>query len=208
MPTQQLTATHADIQQAATLLQQGQIVVFPTDTVYGIGVNAFDADAIERLYIAKMRPREKGIPILISDPDVLEQVLDGPIDPAIQPLIDAYWPGPLTLILPRHANLPDNISPNKGVAVRIPNSEIARNLIRQAGGALATSSANISSNDPALNAQMAFDALQGRVAAVIDGGNVQHAAASTIIDCRISPPKLVREGPVAWPQKKGEENEE
>ena len=199
MKTDLLTTSEEDIVKSALSLKQGHIVVFPTDTVYGIGVNAFDGNAIEALYGAKMRPREKGIPILISDANVLPRVMSGEVPPAIQQLIDAHWPGPLTLILPRHPDLPDNISPNDGIAIRIPDHDAARDLIRQAGGALATSSANISSTEPALNGQMAFDALQGRVAIVLEGGNVRHALSSTIIDCRYDPPKLVRPGPVEWP---------
>lgn len=198
MSALQLSTSNLDIQQAADLLKNGEIVVFPTDTVYGIGVNAFDASAIESLYDAKMRPREKGIPILISDIDVLPTVIMGTPDPCIQTLINQHWPGPLTLILLRHPNLPANISPNDGIAIRIPNNDVARALIRQAGGALATSSANISSNEPALNAQMALNALQHRVAAIIDGGVSPGGVSSTIIDCRFEPPRLIRSGPVAW----------
>lgn len=198
MPALQLSTSNSDIKQAANLLKQGEIIVFPTDTVYGIGVNAFDANAIENLYDAKMRPREKGIPILISDIDCLPNVIVGTLDPRIQILLDQHWPGPLTLILPRHPDLPANISPNDGIAIRIPNNDVARTLIRQASGALATSSANISSNEPATNAQMAFDALNERVAAVIDGGSAPHSQPSTIIDCRFDPPRLVRPGPIAW----------
>ena len=196
MPALQLSTSKADIRKSAEYLKRGEIVVFPTDTVYGIGVNAFDSDAIERLYDAKMRPREKGIPILISDIDILPNVISGTLDPKIKTLIEQHWPGPLTLILPRHPNLPTNISPNDGIAIRIPNNDIARALIRQAGGALATSSANISSSQPAVNAQMAFDALKYRVAAIIDGGTSPGGVASTIIDCRFDPPRLVRAGPV------------
>jgi L-threonylcarbamoyladenylate synthase len=182
------------IEEAAALLRQGCLVVFPTDTLYGLGVDAFNAVAISELYEAKGRPLDKGVPILLADLAALEQVARA-VPPPARTLIDRYWPGPLTLILPKHPALPENISPNENVAVRIPDHPVARAVIRAAGGAVATSSANRSGEEPARDAATALAALKGVVAAVLDGGPAQHGLSSTIVDLTCSPPAILREGP-------------
>lgn len=197
LQTELLSTSKADILVSADYLRNGEVVVFPTDTVYGIGVNAFDANAIGKLYAAKIRPLEKGIPILISDIDVLPRVTTGDLPLAAQALIEQYWPGPLTLILHKHPALPANISPNDGIAVRIPGHDILRQLIRAAGGAIATSSANLSSEAPAQTGLEAFDKMQGRVRAVVDGGQASHGLSSTILDCRGDEVSVLRAGPIS-----------
>jgi L-threonylcarbamoyladenylate synthase len=184
------------ITEAAALLRQGELVAFPTDTLYGVGCDAFNAEAIERLYAIKERPSEKGIPILLADGDDLDKVALA--IPAIAlTLIERFWPGPLTLIVPKKTSLPANLSPNEGIAVRLPAHQIARHLIREAGGAIATSSANVSGAEPARNGDEAWQALAGRVAAVVDGGPVRHGLSSTIVDCTVAPPRLIRPGPLS-----------
>lgn len=188
---------------ASALLRQGELVVFPTDTVYGVGADAFSPVALDHLYQAKQRPQAKGLPILISDIDQLERItasLSERQRMAIQTLIAAYWPGPLTLLLPRGTALPANLSPNAGVAVRLPANDIARVIIRQAGGAVATSSANMSGAAPACTAAEAYAALQGVVAAVVDGGLTPGGVPSTIVDCTGLDPQLVRAGPIPFEQ--------
>lgn len=188
---------------AGVLLRQGELVVFPTDTVYGVGADAFSAAALDRLYQAKQRPLSKGVPILISDAEQVARIA-APLPehqrPIVQTLMAAYWPGPLTLILPRSDALPANLSPNAGVAVRLPANDFARAIIRQAGGAVATSSANLSGAEPACTAAEAFAALQGVVAAVIDGGPTPGGVPSTIVDCTGAVPHLVRAGPIPFEQ--------
>ncbi len=176
------------------MLMQGQAVVMPTDTVYGVGVNAFDATAIDRLYALKERPAEKGIPILLSDQNQLVRVVQGQITARLQQLIDKFWPGALTLILPKHPLLPENISSNDGIAVRVPDHPLTRQLIAHAGGALAVSSANLSGEAAANSAESAQSMLDGRVAAIIDGGTLPNPLPSTIIDCRTENYKILREG--------------
>jgi L-threonylcarbamoyladenylate synthase len=184
------------IEEAAALLRQGYLLVFPTDTLYGLGVDAFSGEAISELYQAKGRPLDKGVPILLADLDDLARVVRD-VPPLAMTLIEHYWPGPLTLILPKHPTLPVNISPNDNVAVRIPDHPIARALIRAAGGAVATSSANRSGEEPAREAAAAMVALDGLVAAVLDGGPAQHGISSTIVDLTCSPPAVLREGPIS-----------
>lgn len=190
------TGRSAAIVEAAACLRRGLPVVFPTDTVYGVGVMPFDEAAIERLYVVKGRPAEKGIPILLSDPKYLELVA-GTIPPVAQSLIERFWPGPLTLIVPRAPDLPDIISPNDTIAVRIPNHDIARALIREAGGAVATSSANLSGREPARTGEAALAALQGLVAAVLDDGPSPGDQPSTIVDCTSMRPVVLRTGPLS-----------
>lgn len=181
---------------AADLLAAGELVVFPTDTVYGVGVVAFNGPAIERLYAVKRRALDKGIPILLADVDDLSRVSRDLPDSALR-LIERYWPGPLTIIVPRRPTLPDVISPNDTIAVRIPDNAIARALIRAAGGALATSSANLSLHPPATSGPQAMAALNGVVAAVVDGGPTPGDVSSTIVDCTGPDLRILRHGPIS-----------
>lgn len=183
------------IKETADLLRQGQIIAYPTDTLYGVGVDPFNAEAIERLYTVKERSLDKGIPILLADLSDLEKVTDQ-IPALAQQLIEQYWPGALTLIVPKKSILPANISPNQGIAVRIPAHDISRAFIRAAGGVVATTSANKSGQPPATDAAQAFQALYGLISAVLDGGPARDGMASTVLDCMSDPPQLLREGPI------------
>ena len=184
------------VTEAAEWLRRGYPVVFPTDTVYGIGVLPFDAAALDRLYALKGRPATKGIPVLLADASDLDKVA-GEISPLAQRLIGRFWPGPLTLIVPRRVGLPDAISPNENVAVRLPDHAVARALIREAGGAVATTSANISGLEPALSGAAALSALRGAVAVVLDDGPTPGDRPSTIVDCSGARPFIVRQGPLS-----------
>jgi L-threonylcarbamoyladenylate synthase len=196
METKLLNAdTPGAIEEAADLLKQGHIIAFPTDTLYGVGVDPFNSAAIEQLYQVKERVADKGIPILLADISDLEKVAQD-ISNLAQSLIEQYWPGPLTLIVPRHPRLPAMLSPNEGIAVRIPDHAISRAFIRAAGGIVATSSANHSGEQPARNAAEAYRVMNGQISAVLDGGSVQHGQGSTVLDCMSDPPQVLREGPV------------
>lgn len=183
------------IQDTAVLLQQGHLVVFPTDTVYGVGVHAWNDKAIRQLYAVKQRPLDKGIPILLADHDDLGKVAAA-IPRMAQQHIDQYWPGPLTIIVPKHPSLPPSISPNKGIALRIPDNMAARALIRAAGGALATSSANLSDQPPARSGQEALSALNNLVSVILDDGPSPGDRPSTIVSYLGPEPVVIREGPI------------
>jgi L-threonylcarbamoyladenylate synthase len=196
MSTRRLDAADpAAIAAAADLLRRGLPVVLPTDTVYGVGVLPFDAAAIDQLYALKGRPAEKGIPILLGDVADVAHVA-GIIPPAAAALMAHFWPGPLTLVVPRRPELPDNLSPDDTVAVRVPDHAVARALIRAAGGAVAATSANLSSRPPARDADEALEVLGGRVAAVLDDGPSPGGVASTVVDCTVDPPVIRRAGPL------------
>jgi L-threonylcarbamoyladenylate synthase len=194
--TRRLRASQAeDIALAAEMLRRGELVVFPTDTVYGVGTSPWSEDAIARLFAVKGRHTEKAIPILLADGADLAQVTESVPDAAAQ-LIARFWPGPLTLIVPKGGGLPANISHNNGIAVRMPDHDAARAIIRAAGGAVATTSANRSGAPAARSAAEALATFDGRVAAVVDGGAAPLAHASTIVDCRTIPHQILRQGPL------------
>lgn len=197
MQTKLLDANQAgSIELAASLLRLGQLVAFPTDTVYGVGAHYGHPEAIERLYQVKRRPLDKGIPILLAEPAMASKVARG-IPEVARVLIQRFWPGPLTLVLLKRADLSAAISPNRGVAVRVPADAIARRLIHEAGGVVATTSANLSGEPPASSALQAMDALRGLVAAVVDGGPVHLGQPSTVLDCTVDPPRILRSGPIS-----------
>ncbi len=183
------------ITQAADWLRQGHLVVFPTDTVYGVGVDAFDEAAIRKLYEAKKRPFSKGIPVLLADLSDLQRV-SLKITAVAHAAIARFWPGPLTLLLPKHPQLPAILSPNENIAVRIPDCAIARSVIRAAGGALATSSANITGQPAARTVAQAVAALGGWITAVVDNGRSPGSLPSTILDCTGNTVQIVRSGPI------------
>jgi len=184
-----------DIAQTAVYVRAGGLVVIPTDTLYGVGCNAFDETAIRRLYQVKQRPFSKAIPVLLADPEDLHKVTSF-VPPLAQSFIDQYWPGALTIVLPKRAELPPSLSPDDTIAVRIPDHEAARAVIRAAGGAMAVTSANLSGEPPAETAVQALAYLDGLVTAVLDAGRAPMGQASTVLDCTISEPVVLRQGPV------------
>jgi len=183
------------IVETAAAIKRGELVVFPTDTVYGIGTNAFNEEGILSLYAMKRRPLEKGIPILLADVADLEMVAKD-VPRAARELIASFWPGPLTLIVPKLNDLPRVISSNEGIAVRIPNNDTARSVIRTAGGAVATSSANRSGQPPAQTAEQALAQLEGDVVIVLDGGPTGQSVPSTIVDCTGKRMRILRQGAI------------
>lgn len=182
---------------ALALLRAGKPIVFPTDTVYGIGCDHKAPEAIERLYTAKQRPRHMAIPLLLaSAQDVYRVAVNVP--PILAELAEAFWPGGLTLIVERSPSLPDVLTAGKdSVAIRIPDHPLARELCRRMGGALATSSANLSGASAPTTAEQALTSLAGRVALILDGGPAPGGQASSIVDLSQRPPRLLREGPIS-----------
>ncbi|HNA88335.1 MAG TPA: L-threonylcarbamoyladenylate synthase [Anaerolineales bacterium] len=184
----------SDISQALEVLQNGGIAAFPTDTVYGLGALAFDNPAIESLYIAKDRPIEKAIPILIGDLSDLEKVgIDIP-DMALR-FAARFWPGPLTCVVSKKPTLPPAVSATATVAVRIPDHPDALNLLR-AAGPMAVTSANISGAQSPVSAQDVYEQLKGRIPLILDGGQTPGGIPSTLVDCTGKEPVILREGPL------------
>jgi L-threonylcarbamoyladenylate synthase len=182
------------IPEAAAALRRGELVVFPTDTVYGVGCDCRDAAAIERLYWAKQRPYELAIPVLVSHPRHVSQVARS-LPAAYGALTARFWPGGLTLIVPRQTSLPDILTAGGDtVAVRMPDHDVAQALIEAAGGAVAGTSANLSTRPSPCTAQEALADLERRVHLVLDGGACPQGIASSIVDLCSSPPRLLRGG--------------
>jgi len=193
MATRVLSA--AQLEEGARRLRAGQLVAFPTDTVYGLGALAFDGATALKLYVAKERPPEKAIPILIADRADLDRIaIDLP--PIAYRLIEQFWPGALTLVVPKRPTVPPEVSAGDTIAVRIPDLELTRALLRLTGP-LAVTSANRSSGPDPRTAQDVLDQLAGRIDAVIDGGVTPGGVPSTVLDCAVSEPRLLRAGALA-----------
>jgi L-threonylcarbamoyladenylate synthase len=180
---------------ALDILSGGGLVAFPTDTVYGLGAMAFDANAVSKIYMAKGRGQEKAIPILISDSDLIHRVSSGVTEYAVK-LGKKFWPGPLTIVVPRHATIPDVVSPLKTVGVRIPNLNVTRELLRLTGP-LAVTSANLSGQTSPSTAKGVNAQLNGRIPLILDGGVTPGGIPSTVVDCTGEEPVVVREGPIS-----------
>ena len=190
--TQLLAPAQLDL--AAQLLREHQLVAFPTDTIYGLGTLAFDGPTVLKLYVAKERPPEKAIPILIADIIDLNQVaIDVP--PIAYRLMEAFWPGALTLVVPKQPHIPIEVSTTNTVAVRMPDLDLARELMRFTGP-LAVTSANRSAGPNPCTAQEVLDQLEGRIDAIVDGGQTPGGVPSTVVDCTQAAPIILRDG--AW----------
>ncbi|GAB4539887.1 MAG: hypothetical protein Fur002_05740 [Anaerolineales bacterium] len=183
---------NTEIAAALKIFQNGGVVAFPTDTVYGLGALAFDDAAVRRLYEAKARPLEKSIPVLVADVERLTDVARE-IPPLAQILAAQFLPGGLTLILPKKKSLPLSVSADDTVAVRVPNHEQTRALLR-AAGALAATSANLSGQPSPASAQEAYRQLRGRIPLILDGGSTRGGTPSTLVDCTGDALKILREG--------------
>ena len=196
MKTEILSARSPDsFQKILRVLNAGGLVAFPTDTIYGLGSLAFNGEAVGSIYIAKDRPAEKAIPILISDAEAIDKVASYIPDMAIK-LAAHFWPGPLTLVVPKKQTLPPAVSSSETVGVRVPDNAIARNLLRTVGP-MAVTSANISGGKNPTTAEEVFDQLKGRIDLILDGGKTVGGVASTLVDCTQKEPVILREGPIS-----------
>jgi L-threonylcarbamoyladenylate synthase len=194
-PAELLPATTPGVvERAANLLRVGELIVFPTDTVYGIAAAVERPDAVARLYVAKGRPMDRPIPILISDFDQVSR-LSPRADPRLERLLRSYWPGGLTVVLEAAPWLPHEIVGDTGhVGLRLPDHPLALELIRAAGGALAVTSANRSGESAATNAGDAYEALAHQAALVIDDGPSPGGVNSTVIAVNGERVTILREG--------------
>jgi L-threonylcarbamoyladenylate synthase len=187
------------LRRAVEVLKAGGVVAFPTDTVYGVAVSPWDTDALARLYKAKRRQPDHPIPLLLSDADQLERVatVTRRIRRQVQQLITRFWPGGLTLVLPKTEIVPNLVSHTHTVGVRVPDLPLARALIQGAGGVLAVSSANISGQPSPITAQEVEEQLGRRIDLILDDGPSQGGVPSSVLDCTTSPPALLRRGAIA-----------
>jgi len=188
------------IRQAAKTIRSGRLVAFPTETVYGLGVNALDAKAVKKIFVAKGRPSDNPLIIHISDIADLG-ILSDHIPSTAFELIDRFWPGPLTLVLKKSKIVPKIATGGLGtVAIRMPSSKIAQALIAESGTPIAAPSANVAGRPSPTIAQHVIDDLSGKISMIIDGGPAKIGIESTVIDLSRKTPILLRPGGITLEQ--------
>jgi L-threonylcarbamoyladenylate synthase len=180
---------------AVDVLRNGGLVAFPTDTVYGLASLAFQGEFVDRLYIVKGRSHTKAIAILLPGAEALPLVAHQPSQMALI-LAQHFWPGPLTLIVPRHPDIPQAVSTLPTVGVRVPDHPVALELLRLAGP-LAVTSANLSGRPSPTTPAEVLEQLGGRIHLLIDGGRTPRGVPSTVVDCTGSQPVILRPGPLS-----------
>ncbi len=195
MKTQMLRGdSREDLAYAAGLIRRGDLVGIPTETVYGLGANGLDEIAVDRIYEAKGRPKDNPFILHIAEPEEMESICHS-IPESAWALAERYWPGPLTMILPVKDHVPKRtVAGLNTVGVRCPAHEATRTLIRLAGVPIAAPSANISGKPSTTTAEHVLHDMDGRIAAIIDGGPCAVGVESTIIDLTSEVPRLLRPG--------------
>lgn len=182
-----------DIEKAAQILKKGGVVAFPTDTVYGLGADAFNARAVQRVFEIKNRPRNLPLPILIAAVSQLN-VLANPIPEVAWFLVRRFWPGGLTLVLNKADSVPSHLSQGSTIGIRLPNHPICLALIQYAGNPIVGTSANISGQPAALTAVEVARQLGSKLDFIIDGGKCPGGRESTVVDVTREPPAILRHG--------------
>lgn len=186
----------AGLSAAAEALRAGQCVVLPTDTVYGIGADAFNNDAVARLLATKRRGPDMPVPVLVGSWMTI-QGLVREFSETAKTLVEAFWPGGLSIVVPEAPSLPWNLGDTRGtVLLRMPNQPLAIELLREVGP-MAVSSANISGNPPAVTAAGAKDQFGDAISVYLDGGEAEVGEPSTIIDISGPAPLILREGAIS-----------
>lgn len=189
--------TKENIKKAGGIIKKGGVVVFPTETVYGLGANALDKKAVAKIFKAKKRPNDNPLIIHITDKKDL-WVYGKNIPDIAKILVNEFWPGPLSLIVLRSDMIPDIVSAGlPGVAIRMPNSKISLNLIKSSGVPLAAPSANTFSKPSPTKALHVYEDLKNRVPLIIDGGQTDIGLESTILDLTQKVPMLLRPGKIS-----------
>lgn len=198
-----LTGTPADAAayaEAGALVRAGEVVAFPTETVYGLGANALNPEAVAKIFAAKGRPQDNPLIVHIADfQDIYALVAEVPA--AAKKLADAFWPGPLTVILPKSDKIPDAVSAGLAtVAVRYPAHPVAQAVIQACGVPLAAPSANRSGSPSPTNAKYVLDDMDGRIPLILDGGGSQVGVESTVVTLATEVPRVLRPGGVTVEQ--------
>jgi L-threonylcarbamoyladenylate synthase len=185
------------IRGAARVIQKGGLVAFPTETVYGLGANALDANAVEKIFQAKGRPCDNPLIVHISKTGQLKGLVPK-VSAEARMLMDKYWPGPLTLILKKSSSVPDQVTAGLGtVAVRMPSHPVAKALIEEAGVPIAAPSANLSGKPSPTTAKHVIEDMWGKVEIIIDSGAADIGVESTVLDVSKTPFVILRPGGVS-----------
>ncbi|MBI5036712.1 threonylcarbamoyl-AMP synthase [Candidatus Micrarchaeota archaeon] len=183
------------VDEAADVLAQGGIIIMPTETSYGISVDATNDEAVRKVFEVKQRPAERALPILVSDKYMIEEYAE--ISELAKHLMDAFMPGPLSLVVPMKPNcgLAKSLSA-KGVSFRIPSSDVGRAIVAELDKPITTTSANISGTDPLYTIEDVKAIFRDKVNLIIDGGDLQNRPPSTVLDLQGVEPKILRHGPI------------
>ena len=193
-------ADDASISQAAKLLQEGQIVAFPTETVYGIAASAYCGSAVNKIFEAKGRPQDNPLIVHIDTVDMLDGLVSS-VPESAKKLAAAFWPGPLTMVMPRGPKVADEVCAGLDtVGIRMPSDPVARRLITACGLPLAAPSANLSGSPSPTTAADVFADMDGRLPMILDGGSCQVGVESTVITLAGEKPMLLRPGYVTKEQ--------
>ena len=192
--------TEKELELAADILRRGGLVGIPTETVYGLGANGLDEEAVARIFAAKGRPQDN--PLILHVPEVgwLERYCRA-VPQAAYALAERFWPGPLTMVLPRGDVVPDVVTAGLDtVGVRCPGHDLCRAIIARAGVPVAAPSGNLSGKPSPTTAAHMLEDMDGRIDAIVDGGPCGVGVESTIIDLTVTPPRLLRPGGVTLEQ--------
>jgi L-threonylcarbamoyladenylate synthase len=193
-------ATRSAITRAAEILRAGGTVAFPTETVYGLGANALDAEAVKKIFAAKQRPGWDPVIVHVGERTQVNRVAAEVPESAAQ-LMEAFWPGPLTLLLPRSTAVPERVTAGlERVGVRMPAHPVAAALLREAGVPVAAPSANRFGRTSATTAEHVAEDLAGRIDAILDGGPTTHGVESTVVEARTDGCIVYRPGVVTLEQ--------
>ena len=181
------------INEAGNIIKSGGTVAFPTETVYGLGADALNGEAVKKIFLAKGRPQDNPLIIHVSSKKIEKFVKDVP--PVAEKLMDKFWPGPMTIILNKKDIVPDETSAGLStIGVRMPNSEIALKLIEAAGVPIAAPSANISGRPSPTDVERCIEDLDGKIDYILGGERSDIGVESTIVDCTVNPPMVLRPG--------------
>jgi L-threonylcarbamoyladenylate synthase len=181
---------------AAAVIEAGGLVAFPTESFYGLGADALDTEAIARVFEVKGRPEQKALLVLVDSIDMAAG-LAARISDGARALMARHWPGPLTLVLEAAARVPAGLTGGTGtIGVRMPGHAVARALVRSAGRPITAPSANPSEAPPPRTAAAVRGYFEGLVELILDGGTTAGGPGSTVADCTVWPPRILRQGPV------------
>lgn len=179
---------------AAETIRKGGVVVFPTQCLYGVGADALNADAVDRVFQLKRRPPENPILVLIPERDCINRIA-GPIPPAAEKIMDVFWPGSVTLLLEARSSLPAALTAGTGkIGVRLPLHPVARRLVAKTGRPMTGTSANLSGEPGAMRISDISNDILSTADLVIDAGTLKGGTGSTVVDVTVFPPRIVREG--------------
>ncbi len=193
LASEKMDILQQEIEKGVKILQKGGIIAFPTDTVYGLGADAFNADAVERIYQIKNRPRHRQLPVLIADAEELPVFVD-PLPEIARFMAKRFWPGGLTLVLPKKESAPLCLALGPTVALRVPDHPVCMALIQHLGNPIIGTSANISDQQAALTAEEVEQQLGAKIDFVMNGGKCPVGKESTVVDVTHEPPMILRQG--------------